>query len=128
MPHPDEAYLRQMVRELLREVAAERKAIALSESVRIASDSDLQAFIVKLSAPAVIEAVRAGKLRFTLEGENSMSASAPSQPALGGVVSEQKLSGYATGEAITLAADAVLTPLAKDMARRLGLKIARVNR
>lgn len=128
MTHANEADLRQMVRELLREAAAERKATAPPEPVRITSDGDLQAFINKLSEPGVIEAVRAGRRHFTLEGANAAPASVSSRPALCGVVSERKLSGCVAGETIILAQDAVLTPLARDTARRLGLKIERKER
>ena len=128
MAHANEADLRQMVRELLREAVQERKAAASPEPVRITSDGDLQTFIAKLSAPGVIEAVRAGRLHFTLEGANTVPALLSSRSALYGVVSERKLSGCIAGETIILAPDAVLTPLARDAARRLGLKIERKDR
>jgi hypothetical protein len=45
---------------------------------------------------------------------------------LDGVVSERKLQGIANGSVVKLAASAVLTPMAKDAARRHGLKLERI--
>ena len=59
--------LRGLVREVLKEAMANRGAPKQgTETVRIASDADLQAFIARLSSPGIIEAVRSGKLFFTL--------------------------------------------------------------
>lgn len=124
MAQASEAELRRMIRELLREIVVDRKG-AMTEPVRIASDQDLQSFIQRLSTPGTIEAVRAGRLRFTLGAANTASPATPSRSVLSGVISERKLGGCTAGETITLARDAVLTPLARDVARRLGLKIER---
>ena len=124
MAHATEAELRQMIRELLREFVVDRKVVP-PEPVYIASDSEFQTFIARLSVPGTIEAVRAGKLRFTLAGANAAPSSVPSRSLLRGVISERKLGGYTAGETVALTRDAVLTPLARDVARRLGLKIER---
>jgi hypothetical protein len=121
-----ETELRLMVRKLLHDILPESKAAPLAgktETVRICVDAELQAFIARLAVPGIIEAVREGRMRFTLQ-----PATAPAAPrgmVLSGVISERKLSGCTRASTITLAHDAVLTPLAKDLARQLDLKIER---
>ncbi len=115
--------LRGMVRDVLREVMAGRAAAGV-ESVRISSDGDLAAFVARITEPAMLEAVRAGKLRFTLQQTVSTPA-APQGNALDGVITEQKIDKLAGQGTLLLAPGAVLTPLARDKARRLGLKIER---
>lgn len=119
--------LRNMVREVLREVIPQKPQGAQGiEQVRIATDSDLAAFVARLLEPATADAVRNGKLRFTLSGAASSAAAVPSSGAvLQGVITEQKIDKNASAGVIVLSADAVLTPLARDKARRLGLKIER---
>jgi len=124
--------LRALVREVLREAMAPRAAPG-PERVGIGSDADLQAFVARLAAPGVIEAVRAGSLKFTLvqAAVQAVRPAASGQPAgaarlvMDGVISERKLHGIAPGTTIALAAGAVLTPMAKDAARRLGLSFER---
>lgn len=116
--------LRGLVREVLKEAMANRAVSKQSvETVRIGSDAELQAFIARISSPGVIESVRAGKLRFTL----GQTASAPTSPGyiLEGVISEQKISALGAKSTVILGPTAVLTPLARDRARKLGLKIER---
>ena len=124
-----EAELRLMVRKLLHDILPERKAAPLAgkpETVRICVDAELQAFIARLAAPGIIEAVREGRMCFTLQPAAAPAApAAPKEVVLSGVISERKLSGCARESSITLAHDAVLTPLAKDLARQLQLKIER---
>lgn len=114
--------LRGMVRDVLREVMAGRAATGV-ESVRLASDADLAAFVARLTQPATLEAVRAGKLRFALQ--QGVVPPAPAINALDGVITEQKIDKFAGQGVLVLAPGAVLTPLARDKARRLGLKIER---
>lgn len=122
--------LRAMVREVLHEAIAARAApLAGAQMVSIRCDADLQAFVARLAAPGMIEAVRAGTLKFTLTAAQAVARPAPSAHlAMDGVISEQKLLGIATGTTIALGPNAVLTPLAKDAARRLGLKFERNSR
>ncbi len=115
--------LRGMVRDVLREVMAQRSAPGV-ESVRLANDADLAAFVARLAQPATLEAVRAGKLRFTLQ-PGAAPVAAPPGNALDGVITEQKIDKFAGQGTLLLAPGAVLTPLARDKARRLGLKIER---
>lgn len=121
--------LRQMVRDVLREVVAQRGqagGTAALEQVRISSDADLMAF-----AQRVIEAqaaVTAGKLRFTLSGMSSAPTPAtPTAPAgmLSGVITETMVNHHAGAGRLLLAPGAVVTPLARDRARQLNLKLER---
>ena len=119
--------LRQMVRDVLREVVASRgqgAASASVETVRIASDADLMAF-----ARRVIEAqaaITSGALRFTLAG-SAAPAPAPvaSGSALTGVITETTVNRHASSGRLLLAPGAVVTPLARDRARQLNLKLER---
>ena len=116
--------LRGLVREVLKEAMANRVAPKHGvETIRIGSDADLQAFIARISSPGVIESVRAGKLRFTL----AQTAPAPAGQGdiMEGVISEQKISALVEKGTLILGPTAVLTPLARDRARKLGLKIER---
>ena len=116
--------LRGLVREVLKEAMANRAAPKQGiETVRIGNDAELQAFIARLSNPGVIETVRSGKLRFTLAQSAPVSTS--TGDVLEGVISEQKISSLATMGTLILGPTAVLTPLARDRARKLGLKIER---
>lgn len=114
--------LRGMVRDVLREVMAGRTAAGV-ESVRISNDADLAAFVARLTNPATLEAVRTGKLRFSLQQGVALPVAAGN--ALDGVITEQKIDKVAGQGVLVLAPGAVLTPLARDKARRLGLKIER---
>jgi hypothetical protein len=117
--------LRQMVRDILREVVPNKAATAASvEAVRISGDADLMAF-----ARRVIEmqaAVAAGQLRFTLSAAVPPAAVTPAAGTiLQGVVSEHMVDKHAAAGVLLLAPGAVVTPLARDRARKLGLKIER---
>ena len=127
---PDMAQeLRSMVREVLRDVMATRTqpAGAATEAVRIANDSDLAAFVARIVEPATLERIRAGHLRFTLGAGSGAGAALPSLPSevLTGVVTEQKLDRLAGARTLVLGPGAVLTPLARDKARKLGLRLER---
>jgi len=116
--------LRGLVREVLKEAMANRAAPKQgTEAVRIGTDAELQAFIARLSSPGVIETVRSGKLRFALVQAAPVFTS--TGDVLEGVISEQKISSLATMGTLILGPTAVLTPLARDRARKLGLKIER---
>lgn len=116
--------LRGLVREVLREAMVNRAVPAQgTETVRITSDAELQSFVSRLSKPGVIESVRSGKLRFTLGQAVSIPTS--TSDILEGVISEQKILALAAKGTLVLGPTAVLTPLARDRARKLGLKIER---
>ncbi len=116
--------LRTMVREVLRETITARNASGLAavEAVRITTDADLQAFVARLLEPAVMDKIKSGKLRFTL---GATTAAAYEAGLLSGVITEKTIDKHASRGMIALAAGAVLTPLARDRARKLGLKIER---
>ncbi|WP_374331558.1 hypothetical protein [Aestuariivirga sp.] len=119
--------LRHMVRDVLREALAQRgqaqQGGAAVETVRIASDHDLAAFIARVIEPATAEKIRSGQLRFTLGA--AAAAAAPAVAALTGVITENKIEHLKGTGRLVLGADAVLTPLARDKARKLGLTIER---
>jgi hypothetical protein len=123
--------LRHMVRDVLREVMAQRGQPAgggAVETVRIASDQDLAAFIARVTEPQMLEKVRAGRLRFTLGTSPApapAAAAAPSAAPLTGVITEQKIEHLKGAGRLVLGPGAVLTPLARDKARKLGLTIER---
>ena len=116
--------LRGLVREVLRETMAGR-AIPThgTEAIRIGTDAELQTFVNRLVSPGVIDAVRAGKLRFTL-AQGVQTLAAPGS-ILEGVITEQRVATMAAKGTLVLGPNAVLTPLARDRARKLGLKIER---
>jgi hypothetical protein len=122
--------LRNLVRDALREAMAGRTAPGLStiEAVRIASDTDLQAFVQRLLDPAVQERVRSGKLRFSLAAAAGAAAGPATTAAgapLNGVVTEKIIERHSSSQTLVLAPEAVLTPLARDRTRQLGMKIER---
>lgn len=123
--------LRAMVREVLREALAGRSATQAAgapQPVRIATDADLQAFVARLAAPGVIDQVRSGSLKFTLSagtGSQAAPAQRPAAVTLTGVVSERALKTLAAGTLVRLGPGAVLTPLAREAGRRLGLTFER---
>ena len=117
--------LRNMVREILREAVAGRVVPELSavETVRVTSDSDLRDFVQRLLDPATQERVKSGKLHFRLAADPGAIATAAGP--LTGVVSEKMIDRHSGSSTLVIASDAVLTPLARDRARQLGMKIER---
>jgi len=94
----------------------------LAEPVVLATDADLDRFVRSLLArPQDHEAILAGRLRFTLGG-----GAPPAGAALRGAVTERKVQEAAkAGGRIVLGRGAVLTPLAREKARALGVQIER---
>lgn len=95
------------------------------EAVSLRSDEDLDRFVHVVLARA--EDIRAGRLRFTL-GTPSHPAPTPGNAAAlhvaKGAVTERTIrDAAAKGTRITLGRRAVLTPLARDTARKLGVEI-----
>jgi len=139
-----ETELRAMVRDVLREALGKGgqpkpKPVPVAaapsvESVRVTSDTDLAALVHRLikilDDPVTGKALRAGDLRFTLSGQQAAPATAAAAPVgaasvLQGTVTEARINKLAGAGMILLAPDAVITPLARDRARALGLKIER---
>lgn len=112
---------------------AERQAV--SEEVSIQSDRDLAAFVRRLlqllANPATAEAVRSGRHQFTLKRPAAANATA-ARPApaaekiLKGVVKESVVIAAAkAGTRLVIGRGVVITPLARDKARQLGVQIER---
>ena len=136
-----ESELRTLVREVLVEVLKTRRPVAVPapvtprlEPVSIASDADLAAFVARLvtrlDEPATGAALRAGQLRFTLA--RPARAPATAAPAAGaaavvltGTVTEARVAALAGTMRVALAPGAIMTPLARDKARAMGLAIER---
>ncbi len=102
------------------------------EHVRLQSDQDLDAFVRslarRLEQPSERSAILTGKLRFSLSASTAASA-----PATGGAhhiergaVTERVIErAAAEGSVLVLGPKAVLTPMGRDRARALGVKIQR---
>jgi hypothetical protein len=100
---------------------------AAVEPVRIASDDDLQRFVhallARFESPADREAIRTGRLRFTLGGGGVSPGTIRVER---GAVTERKVEEAAkAGARLVLGAGAVLTPLAREKARAKGIAIER---
>jgi hypothetical protein len=148
----NEGELRAMVRDLLRDALSRSGhgkaagAAARTRQVSLATDKDVADFVTLLVGmidnPATGKAVRNGDITFTMAG--SAQAAMPAardtaQPAivpaarlsenntstLGGIVTEARINKLAGPGTILLSPDAVITPLARDRARSLGLKFER---
>ena len=114
-------------------------AAPAAEPVSLRSDEDLDRFVLALLArfedPSQREAIRAGRLRFTLGqtgGAGRPAAGAAGRPAAGtirverGAVTERKVEEAArAGARLVLGPGAVLTPLAREKARAKGIAIER---
>ena len=95
--------------------------------VRIASDTDLDGFVRQLlrlfENPKTRADLRNGRLSFRLAGAPS-SSSAASHRIDGGAVTERHIVDVAaSGGGLILGRKAVLTPLAREKARALGVSI-----
>lgn len=142
----DRVQLRALVREVLRDVLPGSTTAAPSgpagvtptgplaagqrsrtDTVRIASDRDLQAFIRNLLAlfdnPKNRADLRAGRLTFRLAEQCRTGTTATHRFDTGAVTERQVAELAATGAIIVLGRGAVLTPLAREKARALGLTI-----
>ncbi|MFT3671915.1 hypothetical protein [Aestuariivirga sp.] len=120
--------LREMVRDILKEVVPSKAQSAAGvERVSLLTDADLATFVRRVLEQQ--DAIRAGRLRFTLAGSASPAPAAlqaaRSGTELRGVITETIIDRHAGGGTLVLAADAVITPLARDRARKLGLKLER---
>lgn len=99
------------------------------EGVRIASDADLDQFVRRLLAlfenPKKRQDLRAGRLRFHLTGRPGAGGSGTAARRVDrGAVTERVVADAARrSESLLLARSAVLTPLAREKARALGVHI-----
>lgn len=100
------------------------------EAVRIADDADLDRFARQLLAlfenPKNRQDLKAGRLRFRLEGGTTYAVpeARPVQRIDTGAVTERQVKAAAeAGRRLVLGRRAVLTPLAREKARALGVPI-----
>ena len=100
------------------------------ESVALRSDADVDAFARGLARrckdPGEREAILAGKVRFQLAPASAASppAAAPTVRVEAGAVTERAVKEAAqAGARLVLSPRAVLTPMARDRARSLGVQI-----
>lgn len=141
--------LRMLVREVLAEVVGTRgpalpsgqqpshpvdtRALVGNEpqpwTVRIDTDDDLNAFarhVLKLADnPKLRRDLIAGRIRFAVAGPAAASASAVHRVDKGAVTERTVSAAAKAGAKLVLGTRAVLTPLAKDRARALGVPIER---
>ncbi|HUZ23211.1 MAG TPA: hypothetical protein VMV07_05540 [Streptosporangiaceae bacterium] len=149
-PGPDE--LRELVREVLRDVlptlagsAAPRAAAGPADddtvqAVRLSTDEELHAFVRRIlrlaDSPRHRRDLLAGRLRFTLAdttGAATTGAATTAKNATAAVIIQRVDKGAVTERTVIAAASAgarlvlgpraVLTPLAKDKARALGVHV-----
>lgn len=133
----DAGRLREIVQGVIREFVGDRSAfVGRVERVRIAADDDLAGFVAdlqrRLSDPGFALRLQLGQHRFVLDNTSRGDGSEVSEPAaveaLQGVVTESRLTALAgSGDTLRLAPGATLTPLARDKARALGIKIERAK-
>jgi hypothetical protein len=102
------------------------------DTVRIATDHDLDAFVRELlrlfENPKTRGDLRHGRLSFRLAG-TAMGAQAISHRIESGAVTERHIIDIAaSGGGLVLGRKAVLTPLAREKARALGLPIQKEHR
>lgn len=143
----DSAQLRALVREVVRDAVADlapQSAVpehngfqptgpltagerTRVDTVRIASDNDLDAFVRRLlrlfENPKTRADLRNGRLSFRLAGTSAHSAAASHRIDSGAVTERQIVDIAASGGALVLGRKAILTPLAREKARALGVTI-----
>lgn len=103
------------------------------DTVRIASDTDLDAFVRQLlrlfENPKTRADLRNGRLRFSLAGVQAATAQPVSHRIDSGAVTERQIIDIgAAGGSLVLGPKAVLTPLAREKARALGVTINKERR
>jgi len=101
-----------------------------AEAVTIRSDADLASFVLRLlhlfENPKHRDELRAGRLRFRLEGPPGPGSYEPVHRIERGAVTEKAVRDAArSGARLVLGPAAVLTPLARDRARAEGVTISK---
>jgi hypothetical protein len=105
------------------EVIGDRQSAAHDVvAVTISSDADLAAFVLSVLDRA--DEIRAGRLRFTL-GRGATSTAGVMRVAHGAVTERKIKQAADAGARLVLGPGAVLTPLAREKARALGIEIER---
>jgi len=102
---------------------------AASWTVRISTDDDLHAFalrVLKLADnPKLRRDLIGGRIRFTLAGQAAGGPAAAHRVDKGAVTERTVAAAAKAGARLVLGPRAVLTPLARDKARTLGVPIER---
>jgi hypothetical protein len=103
------------------------------DTVRIATDADLDAFVRQLlrlfENPKSRADLRTGRLSFRLANPQTGGAHAATHRIDKGAVTERQIVDIASaGGTLTLGPKAVLTPLAREKARSLGVTITKERR
>lgn len=138
--------IREEIRAILREeiaalrAEAQAKPAASVERVRITSTAELNRFardlIARAASPDFSRAVAEGALTFELASPSASTpvivTSSPSQapaPTLDkSLITERDIAGLGdTTRSLRLTKDSRLTPLARDEARRRGIRIERIS-
>lgn len=136
--------IRAILREELSALLAEHSGPQV-ESVRIESSEDLNAFahklVAEMSTPGFADRVQSGAVRFALERSApvTQTRAIPATPALVGaapkpavprldskLVTEADLAAFGPGP-LLVPRTACVTPLARDEARRKGIRIERIE-
>ncbi|MDV3128542.1 hypothetical protein M1247_26790 [Mycobacterium sp. 21AC1] len=101
------------------------------ETVRLAKDSDLDAFVRKLlrlfDSPKTRADLKTGRLSFRLAGGAGASGGGAVHRVDSGAVTERHVADLAGGT-LVLGPRAVITPLAREKARTLGITIQKERR
>lgn len=137
----DREMLRALVREILRDLAGAGGGAGgastpspRTETVSIENDAELAAFVQRLlrlfEDAQAREDLRAGRYVFRLDRRASAPAQQPAEPMPeridAGVLSEAKVVALAASRRrVVLGKRVAVTPLARDKARELGLKLER---
>jgi hypothetical protein len=97
------------------------------EQVTIGGDDDLNRFVRDLLTRADRDAILAGRVRFTLGGAGGSGAegTGPARIDRGAVTERTVAAAARAGGRLVLGPRAVLTPLAREKARALGIEIER---
>jgi hypothetical protein len=97
-----------------------------TETVQLTNDRDLDSFVRKLlrlfESPKTRADLKAGRLSFRLAGSTRSSGAGASRRIETGAVTERQIADMAGGT-LVLGRKAVLTPLAREKARTLGITI-----
>jgi hypothetical protein len=137
LPAPDE--LRQLVREILREVLPAGGTVPDSRpgdtvsAVRLSTDRELHEFVREVlrlaEDPQWRQDLLAGRFRFTLDPAASANGNGHGvTPVIhrvekGAVTERAVIAAAKAGHRLVLGPRAVLTPLARDKARALGVPV-----
>lgn len=97
-----------------------------TETVQLTNDRDLDSFVRKLlrlfESPKTRADLKAGRLSFRLAGSTRPTGGGASRRIESGAVTERQIADMAGGT-LVLGRKAVLTPLAREKARTLGITI-----